>query len=276
MKTNCEARGRRKMKFACGILGMILALLLIGPSAWGQTTDSTAADKAAAAARQEAAYARVDTRPYQTFYLANATQQNDANEVVIAVRNMVDPNVKIYLVPSQNAIAMRGTPDQLALAQKVINDIDRPKKAYRLTYSISEMEGGKRIGVQHFAMIVTAGQRTQLKQGNKIPIATGSYGAAGSPESQTQTQFTYIDIGMNFDSTLDTCGNGGRLKSKVEQLGIPEEKSGVGPQDPIVRQTVLEGTSFLTPGKPVILGSLDIPGSTRHLDVDVMMEPLAQ
>jgi type II secretory pathway component GspD/PulD (secretin) len=121
---------------------MILALLLIGPSAWGQTTDSTAADKAAAAARQEAAYARVDTRPYQTFYLANATQQNDANEVVIAVRNMVDPNVKIYLVPSQNAIAMRGTPDQLALAQKVINDIDRPKKAYRLTYSISEMEGG--------------------------------------------------------------------------------------------------------------------------------------
>jgi hypothetical protein len=30
----------------------------------------------------------------------------------------------------------------------------------------------------------------------------------------------------------------------------------------------------LMPGKPVILGSLDIPGSIRHLDVDVMMEPL--
>jgi hypothetical protein len=57
---------------------------------------------------------------------------------------------------------------------------------------------------------------------------------------------------------------------------MAEERSGVGPQDPIVRQTALEGTSFLTPGKPVILGSLDIPGSTRHLDVDVMMEPLAQ
>ncbi len=46
----------------------------------------------------------------------------------------------------------------------------------------------------------------------------------------------------------------------------------MGPQDPVVRQTSVEGTAFLTAGKPVVLGSLDIPGSTRHLDVDVMME----
>lgn len=260
------------MKFACGIFGMILALPLIGPCAWGQTTDSTAADKAAAAARQEAAYARVDPRPYQTFYLANATQQNDANEVVVAIRNLLDPNVKIYLVPSQNAIVMRGNIDQLALAQKIINDIDRPKKAYRLTYTITEMENGKRVGTQHFSMIATAGQRTVMKQGTKVPIETGS----STDTSGTKTQMTYIDVGMNFDSTLEQSGNGARLRAKVEQLGMAEERSGVGPQDPIVRQTAVEGTSFLTPGKPVILGSLDIPGSTRHLDVDVMMEPLAQ
>jgi hypothetical protein len=34
----------------------------------------------------------------------------------------------------------------------------------------------------------------------------------------------------------------------------------VGEQDPIVRQTVLEGTSFLTLGTPLMLGSVDIPG----------------
>lgn len=43
-------------------------------------------------------------------------------------------------------------------------------------------------------------------------------------------------------------------------------------QDPIVRQITLEGTSILTPGKPTILGSLDVPGTTRHLDVEVAME----
>jgi hypothetical protein len=39
-----------------------------------------------------------------------------------------------------------------------------------------------------------------------------------------------------------------------------------------VRQTVFEGTSVLTPGKPMTLGSLDVPGSTRHLEIQVMIE----
>ena len=56
------------------------------------------------------------------------------------------------------------------------------------------------------------------------------------------------------------------------QSSIAEEKSGVGEQDPIVRQTVLEGSSILAPGKPLTLGSLDIPGSTRRLEVEVVLE----
>jgi general secretion pathway protein D len=77
----------------------------------------------------------VDSRPFQTFYLTNATQVNDANEITVAVRNLLPPDVKVFLVPSQNAITMRGTPDQLALAQKIISDLDRPKKTYRLTFT---------------------------------------------------------------------------------------------------------------------------------------------
>ena len=253
------------MRLAVGFLGMTLAIGLMGQRAAAQASER-APEKSPTATTPR------DTNPDETIYLKNATSQNEENEIVVAVRNMLDPSMKVYLVPSQNAIVMRGTSEQIVLAQKIVSNLDRPKPTYRLTYTITENEGGKRVGVQHFAMIVTSGQRTQLKQGSKVPIATGSSSAAGSTEAQTQ--FTYLDVGMNFDSTLESCGNGGRLKAKVEQLGLAEERSGVGPQDPIVRQTMLEGTSFLMPGKPVILGSLDIPGSTRHLDVDVMMEPL--
>jgi type II secretory pathway component GspD/PulD (secretin) len=215
----------------------------------------------------------VDSRPFQTFYLTNA-QVNDANEITVAVRNLLPPDVKIYLSPSQNAIIMRATPDELALAQKIISDLDRAKKTYRLTFTTTETDGSKRVGVQHFAMIVAPGQRTTLKQGSKVPIATGSYSPTGNTGSQTQ--FTYIDVGMNFDVTLDELANGARLRSKVEQLSMAEQTSGVGLQDPIIRQSVLEGTSFLTLGKPLVLGSIDIPGSTRHLDVDVVMEQVAK
>ncbi len=232
------------MKFACGILGV--ALVLIGPGAWGQTVESATTEKGSTASRQEvAANARVDSRPFQTFYLTNATQYNDANEITVA-----------------------------ALAQKVISDLDRPKKTYRLTFITVETDGSKRIGVQHFSMIVAAGQRTVMKQGSKVPIATGSYSATGN--TGAQTQFTYVDVGMNFDATLEELANGGRLRSKVEQLSIAEQTSGVGVADPIIRQSSLEGTSFLTLGKPLVLGSIDIPGSTRHLDVEVVMEQVAK
>lgn len=260
------------MNVACGILGV--ALVLIGPGAWGQTGESATMEKGNTTSRQEVPNPRMDSRPFQTFYFSNATQVNDANEITTAVRNLLPPDVKVYLVPSQNALTVRGTPDELALAQKIISDLDRAKKIYRLTFTTAETDGGKRVGVQHFAMVVAAGQRTVMKQGSKVPIATGSYNASGN--TGAQTQITYIDVGMNFDVNLDELANGVRLRSKVEQLGIAEQTSGVGVQDPIIRQSLLEGTSFLTLGKPLVLGSIDIPGSTRHLDVEVVMEQVAK
>jgi type II secretory pathway component GspD/PulD (secretin) len=258
----------RTMRFAGGFFGV--ALVLSGASVRAQTPESASPDKTIAASKQENPPARVDLRPMQTFYLANTSQQNDGNEVTIAIRNLLPPDIKVYYVPSQNALIVRASADQLAQAQKIINDLDRPRKAYRLVYTVTESDGEKRVGTQHYSMIVAAGQRTVMKQGTKVPIATGSSRASAS--SEALTQFTYLDIGMNFDATLDEFANGVRLRTKVEQLGVAEQMSGVGAQDPVIRQSSLEGTSFLSVGKPLVLGSMDIPGSTRHLDVEVVME----
>jgi type II secretory pathway component GspD/PulD (secretin) len=220
----------------------------------------------------------LDQLETQTFYIKTANQA-DANEIVTALRNTLPPEAKCYLVASQNAIVMRTTPDNLQLAQALINDLDRPKKSYRLTYTVTEVDSGKRVGTQHFAAVVVSGQNTQLKQGSKVPIATGSYNAVAttgeSPKpAGAQTQFTYIDIGMNFSSTLADMGSRCQLKFSVEQSSLAPETSGVGPQDPIVRQAYLTGVAEATPGKPLMLGSIDIPGSTRHLDVEVLVEQL--
>ena len=62
----------------------------------------------------------------QTFYLTNAWQQNDLNDVQTALRNVM-PNAKVYGVQSQNAIVMRATPDELLLAQQLIDDLDKAR-----------------------------------------------------------------------------------------------------------------------------------------------------
>jgi type II secretory pathway component GspD/PulD (secretin) len=269
------------MKRTISILAITFALSLSGPIARSQAapaTDKPATDATAAKPASEPPCARPNTElcPERTFYFNNVIQQIDANEIVTALRNTLPPTDKIFLVESENAILVRATPEDLALAQKLIADLDRPKKNYRLTFTVTEMDGSKQIGTEHYAMIMTSGQATTLKLGSKIPVATGSYSSGGSAAGVgVQTQFTYIDVGMNFDATLTEMGNNAMLKSAVEQSSVAPETSEVaGAHEPIIRQASLRGETFLTPGKPVALGSMDIPGSTSRLQIEVVMEPL--
>lgn len=49
----------------------------------------------------------LDDLAVQTFYLTNPSQASDANEIYTALRNVLPPDVKSFLVPSQNAIIVR-------------------------------------------------------------------------------------------------------------------------------------------------------------------------
>jgi type II secretory pathway component GspD/PulD (secretin) len=204
--------------------------------------------------------------------LVNATAQSDANEILIAVRNLFDPSIKIYLIADQSAIAVTTYPEEIARIESLIHILDRPHPSYRLTFTLTESDAGKRLGVQHFSLVAVAGQRTTMKQGSKIPVATGSYNEG---DKNTQTQFTYLDIGMNFDVTATPAGSGISLKAKVEQSSTaPEPVTIAGVNEPIVRQSVIDGTALVTFGKPLTLGAVDVPASTRHIDIDVTAEPI--
>ena len=95
-------------------------------------------------------------------------------------------------------------------------------KTYRLTYTLTETDGGKRIGTQHFSMIVVNGRKTVLKQGSRIPLATGT----STNSALMQTQIQYMDVGLNIDASLDASVDVVRLSTKVEQSSLAEEKSG--------------------------------------------------
>ena len=125
-----------------------------------------------ALAQTEAPGAKASGEVYQTLYLTNLTQENDANSVLSDLRNML-PQAKVYYVPSQAAISLRASAEDIALAQKILADLDKTKKIYRLTYTMTERDGARTIGVQHFAIIVASGSKTDFKQGSRVPIATG-------------------------------------------------------------------------------------------------------
>jgi type II secretory pathway component GspD/PulD (secretin) len=205
---------------------------------------------------------------YQTLYLTSLTRPKDANDMVNDLRNMF-PRDKLFYVSSQNAISMRGTPDDILLAQKILSDIDRTKKIYRLTYTITDTDSGKPVQTQHFAFLAASGEKSTFRQGSRVPIVTGDINdKAAPPNSQVQ----YLDVGLNVEATLGSSPDRLELETKIEQSNVAEEKSGIGTQDPILHQTFLETTAALLPDKPLIVGSLDIPGSTRRRQVEVISE----
>jgi len=180
------------------------------------------------------------------------------------------PNSKLFYVPSQSALSIRGSAEDISLAQKIVSDLDRNKKIYRLTYTITDIDNGKRAAPQHFSIIVASGSKMDFKQGSKVPLVTGIYSNTGQAAQNSQVQ--YQDVGLEIEASLNAYLDGVRLQTKLAESSVADEKSGVGAQDPIFRQTTFEGTSTLAPGKPLVLGSMDLPGSTRRQEVEVVAE----
>jgi general secretion pathway protein D len=81
----------------------------------------------------------LDEQAIQTFYLSNAWQQNDLNDVQTALRNVLGASLKVYAVQSQNAIVVRGTPDELLLCQKLVNDLDKARAEVVVDIAVLEV-----------------------------------------------------------------------------------------------------------------------------------------
>ena len=62
----------------------------------------------------------------KTFYLSNLSQPTELQDVVNAIRAVLDVQ-RVQQLLSQNALVVRGTPDQIALAQKLVQDLDKAR-----------------------------------------------------------------------------------------------------------------------------------------------------
>jgi general secretion pathway protein D len=129
-------------------VSLLDALRIVGVSSgtfWHPVTSNTIfVAMNTRAKRQE-----LEEEAVQTFYLANTAQQNDLNDIQTALRNLL-VNAKLYGVPSQSAIVMRATPDELLLAQKLINDLDKSRPEVVVDVALLEVNRDKTrtLGIQ--------------------------------------------------------------------------------------------------------------------------------
>src|SRR6266536_1787433 len=78
----------------------------------------------------------------KTFYLSNLSQPTELQDVVNAMRTILEVS-RIQQLPSQGAIVVRGTPDQMALAQKLVDDLDKAKAEVVVEVAVMQVSRDK-------------------------------------------------------------------------------------------------------------------------------------
>ena len=78
----------------------------------------------------------------KTFYLSNLSLPTELQDLVNAMRTILEVS-RIQQLPSQGAIVVRGTPDQVALAQKLVDDLDKAKPEVLIDVAVMQVSRDK-------------------------------------------------------------------------------------------------------------------------------------
>jgi general secretion pathway protein D len=147
----------------------------------------------------------------KTFYLTNLSQPTELQDVVNAIRAVLDVQ-RVQQLLSQNALVVRGTPDQIALAQKLVEDLDKARPEVIVDIAVMQVskDRSRTLGLSP-PTSATVTLQPNINQTTTTTTGTTNSGAGG-----TVTQST--GNGSNGSISLNTLGN---LNATDFQVTIP-------------------------------------------------------
>jgi general secretion pathway protein D len=272
----------------------------------------------------------------KTFYLSNLSQPTELQDVVNALRQILEI-ARIQPLPTEGAIVVRGNPDQVALAQKLVNDLDRSKPEVVVDVAVMQINRDKKrtlginpptnmsvtlqpnattssssnnnnnnnnnlngtsntssgsinlnslanLNATDFQVTIASatvsalfsdsntkliqnpqiravdGQKASLKIGDRVPVATGSFqpgiGGVGI-NPLVNTQFQYLDVGVNIDVTPNIHSNGDvTLKVAMDISSVTGNSNIGGIDQPIIGQRKIEHVVRLREGEANLMGGM--------------------
>src|SRR5215467_8476469 len=143
------------------------------------------------AADTQAKRRELEQNVVKTFYLGNVSTPTDLQDIVNAIRTVLEVQ-RIQQIPSQNAIVIKGTPDQLALASKMIDDIDKAKPEVVVDMIVAQVRRDK---TRNIGIIPpqTATVTVQPPTG-AVTTTTTSGGGTGTTTTTTSNGLNFNNI----------------------------------------------------------------------------------
>jgi general secretion pathway protein D len=90
------------------------------------------------AAESPAKRKEVEQNVMRTFYLRNISTPAELQEAANVVRQVLDIT-RVQLLQAQDALILRGTPDQMVLAEKLLADMDKPKSEVIIDVAVMQV-----------------------------------------------------------------------------------------------------------------------------------------
>jgi general secretion pathway protein D len=182
----------------------------------------------------------------KTFYLGNVSGPTDLQDIVNAIRTVLEVQ-RIQQIPSQSAIVIKGTPDQLALASKMIDDIDKSKPEVIVDVIVAQVRRDK----LHNLGITPPQNATIALQGTNI-ATTGTGGTTTTSSSGTGLNFNDLQHlnSTNYAVTIDP----------VKVVALFSDADTKILQSPRIRATDNEKATLTIADKiPIATGSFGTP-----------------
>ena len=130
----------------------------------------------------------------RTFYLENLSQPNELQDLVNILRTLLDTQ-RLQQFPSQQAIVVRGTPDQIAMAEKLIDDLDKSRPEVVVEVVIMQVQRNKLInlGIQP----PSSASASLIDNSSTTTSATGTNVGTGNGTVSTTTGASTGSINLN-------------------------------------------------------------------------------
>jgi hypothetical protein len=140
---------------------------------------------------------------------------------------------------------------------------EKPVHAYRVDFSLNELEDGKKINTRQYSVNVNSDESNEIKIGTRVPV-----------ESK-EGEFQYMDVGTNVWCRIEERSDGVALSVRAENsnFAIPDQGTGHDAR-PVIRQLKISGSTLALLGKPMIVGSMDDPNSKRQFQLEVTVTKL--
>jgi general secretion pathway protein D len=120
----------------------------------------------------------------QTFYLSNTVQAQELTEVVTGLRQLLDLK-RIFQINGQNAIVIRDSPDKLAIASKMITDVDKAKPEVVIQVQVVEAR------VDHMRNLgITPGTTATIQVTNGTTNTTNNSNGTGTGTNNNNNTIT--------------------------------------------------------------------------------------